>query len=93
MEDLPTGWTLVWQWYLSVHIEDAVFVFTHRLLHSKLLYKRIHKLHHTYTMPIGICAEYAHPIEFIFGNSIPFGVPFMLLDRRVHFFTFIAIGI
>lgn len=92
MEDLPTSWTFVWQLYFCIFVEDIVFTFSHRMLHTKYLYKHIHKLHHTYTQSVGICAEYAHPIEFIFGNVLPLGIPCMMLGRRMHWFTFMAIG-
>jgi methylsterol monooxygenase len=35
----------------------------HQLLHTPLLYKHIHKLHHKYSAPFGLAAEYAHPLE------------------------------
>lgn len=44
-------------------LEDAWHYFAHRLLHHRLLYKHIHKLHHEFSAPFGLAAEYAHPIE------------------------------
>ncbi len=38
--------------------------FNHRLLHEiPFLYKNIHKIHHTYSAPFGLAAEYASPVE------------------------------
>ena len=48
VEDLPTAWTYVWQLYFCIIGEDMVFTLSHRLLHSRLIYKHVHKLHHTY---------------------------------------------
>ena len=56
------------------------------------MYKHVHKVHHTYVQSIGLCAEYAHPIEFIFGNMLPMAVPLMILGKKMHYFTFMAIG-
>ena len=50
---------------------EVGFYFTHRLVHSPMLYAKIHKQHHTYSGTIGFAAEYAHPIEQIFSNQLP----------------------
>ncbi|KAI1119523.1 C-4 sterol methyl oxidase [Nemania sp. NC0429] len=44
-------------------MEDAWHYWFHRALHYGPLYKMIHKLHHTYSAPFGLAAEYASPIE------------------------------
>lgn len=44
--------------------EDAWHYWTHRAMHSYApLYKHIHKIHHQYSAPFGLAAEYASPIE------------------------------
>lgn len=48
--------------------EDAFHYFAHQALHYGPLYKHIHKVHHKYSAPFGLAAEYAHPAEvFILG--------------------------
>ncbi|KAI0596463.1 C-4 sterol methyl oxidase [Biscogniauxia sp. FL1348] len=44
-------------------IEDTWHYWFHRALHYGPLYKMIHKVHHTYSAPFGLAAEYASPIE------------------------------
>ena len=59
-------------------------------MHKPFLYKHIHKLHHKYTQAVGICATFAHPIEYAFGNMIPVGIPCLLLGSRMHFYTYLV---
>jgi sterol desaturase/sphingolipid hydroxylase (fatty acid hydroxylase superfamily) len=67
-----SGWKSLWlQFALCNLVNDWGFYWAHRLFHSQWLYSRIHKQHHTYVGSIGFAAEYAHPIEGIFANSLP----------------------
>ncbi|KAF3588157.1 hypothetical protein F2Q69_00026030, partial [Brassica cretica] len=47
-------------------IEDFVFYWGHRILHTKWLYKTVHSVHHEYATPFGLTSEYAHPAEILF---------------------------
>eukprot|EP00347_Sterkiella_histriomuscorum_P005199 403357512 len=62
------------------------------IFHTPFFYKRFHKIHHQYTISVGICAEYCHPVEFIFGNSIPFTIPCLLLGAKMHAYTYMLWG-
>jgi len=64
-------------------IEEIMFYYSHRLLHTKYLYGAIHKKHHEWTSPIGIVCFYSHPIEHIFGNLLPMFVGPIVF--RTHF--------
>lgn len=85
----PSPLTLLWQLFAFMVVEDALFYTSHCTLHAfPFLYKHIHKVHHTWHYSIGISAEYAHPIEFLLGNALPFSAGPLLLGA--HLFTWWA---
>jgi len=83
---LPEWYTVAWQVFVFVVVEDTMFYWSHRLLHHPSIYKHIHKQHHEFKSTIGIASEYAHPVEGLIANLIPF-VTGPLLVGRVHMFT------
>jgi methylsterol monooxygenase len=60
----PSLWTMAYQIAIFFVLEDAWHYWTHRAMHIfPYLYKNIHKIHHQYSAPFGLAAEYASPIE------------------------------
>lgn len=64
-------WSL---WEFAAHLPvfvvvvDAVFFASHRALHSRALYARVHALHHSFPAPFALAAVYAHPLEHLLSN-------------------------
>lgn len=61
----------------------------HQALHWGPLYKHIHKIHHKYSAPFGLAAEYAHPAEvMILGTGTIAGpLLYCFFARNLHIFT------
>ncbi|KAK6948556.1 hypothetical protein Daesc_010326 [Daldinia eschscholtzii] len=70
-------------------VEDAWHYWFHRALHYGPLYKMIHKLHHTYSAPFGLAAEYASPIETMLLALGTVGSPivWVSITGELHLFT------
>lgn len=63
-------------------IREALFYYSHRFLHKPKLYPKIHKIHHKFTAPVALAAQYAHPIEHLVANILPTALPPMLLKSH-----------
>jgi len=46
------------------------FYLTHRALHSPRLFKAVHKRHHRFHAPCAVACMYAHPFEYVVGNTM-----------------------
>lgn len=86
-EDLPDWKTLAATVVFCMICEDFCFHFMHKMLHTKYLYRLIHKIHHEHKITIGLAAEYSHPLEFIFGAALPSACGTFILGNRCHFVT------
>ncbi|KAJ7638427.1 hypothetical protein FB45DRAFT_1054718 [Roridomyces roridus] len=69
--------------------EDMFHYFAHQALHYGPLYKYIHKIHHKYSAPFGLAAEYAHPAEVaILGTGTIAGpLLYCYFTSNLHIFT------
>jgi len=72
--------------------EDAYHYFVHRLLHYGPFYKHIHKIHHEFSAPFGMAAEYAHPLETLILGFGTIGGPliFVAITNDLHIVTVLA---
>lgn len=53
---------------LHTIVVEAVFYWTHRMLHLKPFYARIHKMHHKFHITTAVACVHSHWIEFLIGN-------------------------
>jgi len=88
----PTWWTMAWQVSVAYFVYDFMFYFSHRALHSKLLYKRFHKKHHAFSTTIGLASSYQDTFEGLtqmFNWWVPMGLV-GYLNGSLHISTIFA---
>ena len=73
----PSVLTIAYQIAVFFVVEDTWHYWSHRALHWGPLYKNIHKIHHQYSAPFGLAAEYASPIEVMILGLATVGTPIL----------------
>lgn len=89
-EEVPTFLVYISQVFFLMMVEDTIFFWSHRTLHQPWLYPYIHKIHHEFYNSIVLTCEYAHPIEYILGNSLPSLIGCVLLGGRLHLLSMLV---
>lgn len=85
----PPLWKMAAQIGLFFVLEDTWHYWAHRLFHYGPLYRNVHKLHHKYSAPFGLAAEYASPIEvMVLGlGTVASPLVWALCTGDLHLFT------
>ena len=86
LDPLPEFGTMYLAVLLAFVINDWGFYWAHRLVHTPLLYKRVHKQHHMYVGTVGFAAEYAHWFEQIAANQGPTIAGTLFFGRHMAIF-------
>jgi sterol desaturase/sphingolipid hydroxylase (fatty acid hydroxylase superfamily) len=77
---------------LCIPICELLFYGMHSFLHRPSLYRRFHKIHHSFTAPVALAAQYAHPLEHVLTCYVPIMIP-PLLVRASMFSMWVIVGI
>jgi methylsterol monooxygenase len=83
-------WTkMAYQIAIFFIMEDTWHYWFHRAFHWGPLYKYVHKIHHQYSAPFGLAAEYASPIEVMCLGLGTVGSPILwcCITKDLHILT------
>ena len=75
---------------LMVLMHDAYFYWTHRLMHTRLLYRTFHAVHHRSTNPTPWAAFSFHPLEAVVEAGIIFPIVFLIPSHPLALFLFMG---
>ncbi len=67
---LPPWYSLVGQVALLIVVDDFLYYWMHRALHTPWLYKRVHQVHHRSVTPFALMGNYMHVIEFLATSTL-----------------------
>jgi len=79
LDEYPSLIEILSQVLISMILEDFIFYLSHRLLHTTLCYKYIHKIHHEHNNTFSFSSVFAHPLEYAIGNVLPFSAGYKFL--------------
>lgn len=63
--DLPLVWNIL-SFFICLLMMDAYLYYSHRFLHTPLMYKKYHSVHHRWLDPHIFTTVAMHPVEFFF---------------------------
>jgi len=78
---------------LMIVLHDSYFYWTHRLMHHKLLFKRVHKTHHSFHITTPSTAFAFHPFESIISMGIIPLIVFLIPYHQWALIIFVSIMI
>ena len=80
--ELPHYTTILFHFMFIFIVSDILFYGLHRLMHTPILYKRFHKIHHKYNEPFSLTNHYIHPVELLLF-FIPPVLPGIILNTHI----------
>ena len=85
INEFPSNNYMIKMFFCHILVNEVLFYYTHRLLHTPRFYRKIHKIHHRFTSPNSLTAIYCHPFEFLISNLIPFTAGFLMFNTNLYF--------
>ncbi len=75
---LPPWWVIVAQLVLFTYLDDFLYYWFHRGMHTRWLYKRVHGWHHRIVTPWAVTGHYMHPVEYVLTGTLALAGPLLV---------------
>jgi 4-alpha-methyl-delta7-sterol-4alpha-methyl oxidase len=68
--ELPAWYVFIGQVVFFVVLDDFLYYWMHRAMHTRWLYKHVHSVHHRITTPYALTGNYMHVVEFMLTSTL-----------------------
>ncbi|HYD50292.1 MAG TPA: sterol desaturase family protein [Terriglobales bacterium] len=75
---LPSWYVILGQLVFFIYVDDFLYYWVHRAMHTQWLYKRIHGWHHRILTPVAVTGHYMHPFEYVLTGGLALVGPLLL---------------
>jgi len=83
-------WMIIFTFFAFLMFTDCLIYWIHRGLHHRLIYKHLHKAHHTWKVPTPFASHAFHPLDG-FAQSLPYHIYVFLFP--MHKFLYLILYI
>ena len=88
---LPPVWLVVVELFVFAALDDFLYYWMHRALHTRWLFKKIHGVHHRIVTPWAVTGHFMHPAEYVATGLLMLVGPMLLGAHVVTALVWIAI--
>lgn len=88
---LPPAWVIALQVVLFVYLDDFLYYWMHRAMHTPWLLRHVHGWHHRVLTPWAVSGHYMHPLEYVLTGSLAFVGPALLGSHVLTLWIWIAV--
>jgi len=86
----PEWYEVLWQIAAFLVIDDFLYYWLHRGLHTRWLYKHVHSVHHRIPVPWAISGGDFHPVEYLLLTGTALAGPVLLGAHVVTLWVWLA---
>lgn len=86
----PRWYEVLWQVVLFVYLDDFLYYWMHRAMHTPWLMKRVHGVHHRIVTPWAITGNFMHPVEYVLTGLLALVGPILLGAHVITVWCWIA---
>lgn len=88
---LPPWWEVAWQLLFFVYLDDFLFYWMHRALHTPKLFRHVHAVHHRVRTPCAVAGVYFHWMEYAAISSLVLVGPLLVGAHVVTLYIWVVL--